>query len=273
VVGRDNCKHSYTLCLLFAGTERGARRGHDTQYGILSYILSAYNSHVLLTACKSISFQFWPLGCQLVALCGQISGCVRSIAGIWVIVSFRLVFHSEEEKVRHGEIKILISVERWRVDRPCQCDQCVFDQREVLIRFSGSSSGSRGWYGETRACKGRNRRATPRQSVPMCAQFLWAYLWAGLDHDQAGIIKSLGSSPSEAANSSLRLSVIHRVKWRPQRDLIGAVRPKGCLRARQGVRLLDHRKGLGKVSVGWQTEQFGLQTHGGMRYGLCNVGQ
>jgi hypothetical protein len=46
-------------------------------------------------------------------------------------------------------------------------------------------------------------RANPRQSVPICAQILWAYVWAGLDFDQAGIAKALGSSPSKAANFGL----------------------------------------------------------------------
>jgi hypothetical protein len=36
------------------------------------------------------------------------------------------------------------------------------------------------------------------------------------------------------------------------------------------ARLLRHKT---KVSVGWLTKQFGLQTRGGMRYGLHRVGQ
>jgi hypothetical protein len=37
--------------------------------------------------------------------------------------------------------------------------------------------------------------------VPICAQFLWAYVWAGRKFNQAGIEKSLGSSPGGGSHS------------------------------------------------------------------------
>ena len=38
-------------------------------------------------------------------------------------------------------------------------------------------------------------RATLCQSVPDCAKFVWAYLWAGAETGQAGIAKHIGQNP------------------------------------------------------------------------------
>jgi hypothetical protein len=45
--------------------------------------------------------------------------------------------------------------------------------------------------------------ASSRQSVPIRDKFLWAQLWACAHLDPAGVLKDLGSSPSEAAKPLL----------------------------------------------------------------------